>query len=586
MTLPPTPFFADSPSAEVARTILDGFDRHYRLFREVAHGAKARWETGDWAAVREASRMRIDMYDARVREGVEAVRARFPMQVREEALWPAIKRAYVSLLTEHLQPECAETFFNSVSTRILDRNYFENNYLFRRPAISTEHLEAREPTYTCHYPGTSDLRECFWDILHGFRIAIPFRSLAADLDAVVRALDAACPELTDRQPNFQLHVLSSLFFRNKAAYVVGRVINGETITPFVLPVLRTDDGKAFVDALLLDRVNIGRVFSLGRAYFMVDMDVPSAYVDFLRTIVPSKPRAELYTVVGLQKQGKTLFYRDLLHHLKHSTDRFVLAPGTKGMVMLVFTLPSYPYVFKVIRDDFAPPKETDRRYVEGRYRFVKLHDRVGRMADTLEFSYVQLPRERFDKGVLDELRATAPSILQEERDQVVIGHVYIERRLEPLDLALQRADDAHARAMLDEYGKALAELAGANIFPGDLLIKNFGVTRYGRVVFYDYDELCELTDCRFRSMPKPRHEDDEMRSEPFYDVGAHDVFPEQFPTFLLPEGAQRELLLELHPEIKDPRWWSAAQERLKQGLQDDIFPYEEEVRFHHAKAPG
>lgn len=566
----------------IAQTILDGFDKHYRLFRETSAAAKLRFERADWAAVREASRARIDMYDQRVLEAVSAMAARFPDAGTDDALWPSIKRSYIGLLLEHKQPECAETFFNSVARRVLHRRYYRNEYIFRRPAISTEHLDGEDPTYRCYYPPTLDLRETFWDILHGFELATPFRDIAHDLDCVMRAIDEherAASGARERHPNFQVHVLRSLFFRNKAAYVIGRILNGSALVPFVIPLLQDERGQVYVDTILLDPATIGRLFSLARAYFFVDMEVPSAYVDFLQSLVPSKPRAELYTLVGLQKQGKTLFFRDFEQHLKHSTDRFTLAPGTKGMVMLVFTLPSYPYVFKVIRDWFQPPKDVDRKHVEEKYRFVKLHDRVGRMADSLEYAHVAFPRERFEKPLLDELGALAPSALELEGDQVVIDHVYIERRMTPLDLYLETADEPKMRAAVREYGQAIKDLAGANIFPGDLLLKNFGVTRFGRVVFYDYDELSELTDCRFRRMPTPRSDEDEMSAEPWFSVDPSDVFPEQFPTFLFPEGKVRDAFLEAHGDLADPAYWRRQQERLREGLQEDLYPYPEDMRF-------
>jgi isocitrate dehydrogenase kinase/phosphatase len=574
-------------STDIAQAILDGFDKHYSIFRETSHKAKERFENADWSGVRDAQKLRIGMYDQRVAEAVEAVTSRFPDAGREEALWRRIKIEYIALLyeVEHKQPECAETFFNSVGRRLLDRRYYNNKFIFDRPAMSTEHLDGDEPAYHSYYPEGTDLTESFRRILASFDLKNQFEDLERDLDCVRRAVEEHFPEGWNRHRNFQIQVLGSLFFRNKAAYVVGRVINGATTYPVVVPLLQNEAGRLFVDTILLDAINVGRVFSLGRAYFMVDMEVPSAYVDFLASIAPTKPKAELYTLVGLQKQGKTLFFRDLQQHLRHSSDTFVLAPGTKGMVMLVFTLPSYPYVFKVIRDWFEPPKDTERRLVEEKYDFVKQHDRVGRMADTLEFAHVAFPLDRLEKELLDELQKLAPSQLEivqgtlEGPGHVVIEHLYIERRLVPLNLFLEHANEAHAREAITEYGNAIRELAGANIFPGDLLMKNFGVTRYGRVVFYDYDELCELTECHFRRFPKPRHEDDEMQSDPWFNVEKNDVFPEQFPTFLVPPGRPRDLFMATHGELADAGYWIAQQERVKAGIQDDLFPYAQEIRF-------
>jgi isocitrate dehydrogenase kinase/phosphatase len=570
-------------STDIAQVILDGFDKHYSLFRETSRIAKERFEAADWAGIRDTQRARIGMYDRRVAEAVAAVTSRFPDAGRDEALWRRIKVEFIALLyeVEHKQPECAETFFNSVARRLLDRRYYNNNFLFGRPAISTEHLDGETPAYRCYYPVGSDLTDAFRSVLTSFPLRNPFQDLERDLGFVRRAMDELFPAGYTRHRNFQIQVLGSLFFRNKAAYVIARVINDASMVPIVVPLLQDAEGKLFVDTVVVEPKDVGRVFSLGRAYFMVDMEVPSAYVDFLASIAPTKPKAELYTLVGLQKQGKTLFFRDLQQHLSHSSDTFVLAPGTKGMVMLVFTLASYPYVFKVIRDWFEAPKDADRKVVMERYDFVKQHDRVGRMADTLEFAHVAFPSDRLDPELLAELQKLAPSQLEiaPGSGQVVVRHLYIERRLMPLNLYLENADDARMQEAITEYGNAVRELAGANIFPGDLLLKNFGVTRYGRVVFYDYDELCELTDCRFRRMPTPRDDEDEMRSDPWYFVEKNDIFPEQFPTFLIPPGKPREVFMAVHGDLADAGYWIAQQDRVKAGIQDDLFPYAEAIRF-------
>jgi len=299
--------------------------------------------------------------------------------------------------------------------------------------------------------------------------------------------------------------------------------------------------------------------------------------------MPRKPRAEMYMAVGLHKQGKTLFYRDLHYHLKHSSDNFVIAPGIKGMVMLVFTLPSFPYVFKVIRDRFAPPKDMDRQTVKDKYLLVKMHDRVGRMADTLEYSLVALPLHRFDPALLEELKKEAGASVEFEDDKIVIGHMYIERRMQPLNLYLAEAasegDLPRVRHALLEYGNAIKELASAGIFPGDMLLKNFGVTRHERVVFYDYDEIAPMTECNFRRIPPPRSWEDEMSAEPYYSVGPHDVFPEQFAQFLVAEPKARQIFLEYHADLMDPAYWQARQDQLRAGVPADVFPYPDHARF-------
>ena len=321
------------------------------------------------------------------------------------------------------------------------------------------------------------------------------------------------------------------------------------------------------------------LFSFARAYFMVDMEVPSAYVQFLRSMMPRKPRNEIYSALGLQKQGKNLFYRDFLHHLRHSTDKFRIAPGIKGMVMLVFDLPSFPYVFKVIKDFYPPQKDTTREQIKGKYLLVKQHDRVGRMADTLEYSNVAFPRQRFEDELIAELKHFCGSLIEEDADTLVIKHLYIERRMVPLNIYLQEAGPEQMAHAVLEYGNAIRDLVAANIFPGDMLWKNFGVTRHGKVVFYDYDEIEYLTDCNFRRVPTPRNEEEEMSGEVWYTVGPKDVFPETFGPFLLGNARVREVFLAHHADLLDPAFWQGHKERIKAGHVHDVFPYEASKRF-------
>jgi len=569
--------------AEIARSILAGFDRHYSLFRDAARRARRPFEGADGAGLRRLSRERIEMYDRRVEETVRGVLDRFPEAEVDETLWPAIKLAYIPLLHEHRQPECAETFYNSVACNVLHRRYYRNEFIFWRPAVATEHLEGDEPAYRSYYPLKDGLRATLSRMLADFGLANAWEDLPRDLRSVVRALRARFPRPARARPSLQIQVLGSLFFRNKAAYAVGKIINGSLEVPFAVPILQNARRELYLDALLLDADQLIILFSFARAYFFVDMEVPAACVSFLRLLMPKKPRAELYMSVGLAKQGKTLFYRDLFYHLKHSSDNFTVAPGIRGMVMLVFTLPSFPYVFKVIRDRFAPPKEMDPQTVKEKYLLVKYHDRVGRLADTLEYSLVALPRERFEPALLEELRQTAESNIEFEDDKVVIKHVYIERRMQPLNLYLEEVaadgDAERLRHALWEYGYAIKELAGAGIFPGDMLLKNFGVTRHNRVVFYDYDEIAHMIDCNFRRIPPPRSIEDEMSAEPYYSIGANDVFPEQFAKFLVSDPAARGVFLERHADLMQPEFWAAKQARVRDGVEEDVFPYPESVRF-------
>jgi isocitrate dehydrogenase kinase/phosphatase len=598
----------DSPLAyDIAKAMMDGFNRHYRLFRTESARAKHRFETADWHGQQRAQRERIEFYDLRVKEASARLEKEFKAGEQPMDVWQQVKLHYIGLLVDHHQPELAETFFNSVTTKILHRTHFHNDFIFVRPAVSTEYIEndepAATPTYRAYYPSRDTLRETIVRMIDNFQLHLPFEDLERDAGFVLEAMGARLAQVKLRA-NFQVQVLSSLFFRNKGAYAVGKIINGFNEVPFALPILHSKSGKLVIDAFLSGEDDLQALFSFARAYFMVDMGVPSAYVQFLRSLMPRKPRNEIYNALGLAKQGKTLFYRDFLYHLRHSSDKFRIAPGIKGMVMLVFDLPSFPYVFKLIKDFYPPPKDTTREKIKGKYLLVKQHDRVGRMADTLEYSEVAFARDRFEEELIEEIRKYAPSQLEvsdrdgDGREEVIVKHLYIERRMIPLNIYLQEAFDAgvdgdsvaaqQARRQVEqaviEYGNAIKDLVAANIFPGDMLFKNFGVTRNGKVVFYDYDEIEYITDCNFRKVPQARNEEDEMSGEVWYSVGPHDVFPETFAPFLLGNPLVREVFMQHHADLLSAEFWQGHKERILAGHVHDVFPYDREKRFRRQKA--
>ena len=582
------PHQLDDPNAfAIAKAIVEGFDRHYRLFSAAARAAKQRFERADWKGQLDAQRDRIAFYDLRVDEAVERLNTEFRAAELPRETWHQVKLHTIGLLIDHYQPELAETFFNSVCTKILHRRDFRNDFIFVRPALSTDYIENDEPgavpTYRAYYPTRETLHETCMRVVTNFQLDVEFQDLARDVGDVVQAFLRSLAD--DRlRANFQVQVLSTLFYRNKGAYVVGKIVNGFGELPFALPILHADDGLLVIDTVLIGEEDLLLLFSFARAYFMVDMGVPSATVQFLRTLMPRKTRSELYSQVGLQKQGKALFYRDLLTHLRHSSDKFRIAPGIKGMVMLVFDLPSFPVVFKIIKDFYPAPKDTTREQVMGKYLLVKQHDRVGRMADTLEFSNVALPRHRFEDDLIAELKHFCGSLLEDDGQTLMIRHAYIERRMVPLNIYLGDAGPAQIEQAVIEYGNAIKDLVAANIFPGDMLWKNFGVTRHGKIVFYDYDEIEYLTDCNFRRVPEPRNEEEEMSGEVWYPVQPRDVFPETFGPFLLGNPAVRKVFMAEHADLLDADYWQQHKQRILAGYVHDVFPYDPARRFSVRRA--
>lgn len=577
---PPVPL-SDIRARQLARatatTIANAFETYQTQFKAITRRAAMRFAARDWHAVQADSVERLEIYSMVIEDVVAGARILLGPDASHEPLWQAIKEVYAKLISRRNDLELAETFFNSVIRRILTirgvRPELEFIWLGATYLPSGDETPIHRP-----YVKVTTTRSVVETILTDCALGVPFEDRDRDAGRVAAAIDAALTKAWTTADFDVIQMLAPVFYRNKGAYLIGRVRRRNRILPIILPLIHGQNGLR-VDTALLTENEASMVFSFTRSYFNVEVGHPAELVGFLKSILPLKPVAELYTAIGYNRHGKTVLFRDLYRHLDNSNDQFQPAPGAKGMVMAVFTLPSYDIVFKVIKDRFADPKTTTRQDVMARYRIVFQHDRVGRMVDAQEFEYLAFSRDRFSKPLLDELLSVAAGSVEVSDGEVIIRHLYTERRLYPLDLYLKEMDLDKAKAAVVDYGNAIRDLAAANIFPGDLFFKNFGVTRQGRIVFYDYDEVCFLSDCVFRRLPIARTYEDEISAEPWFAVGKNDIFPEELRTFLWLPKPLAATMEASHGEIFSVEFWQEMQARHRAGEIVDIFPYGLEKRF-------
>ena len=561
----------------IAQTILQGFDAQYGRFLEVTSGAQQRFEQADWHAVQQAMKNRIHLYDHHVGLVVEQLRCITNGQSTDAAFLLRVKEHYTRLLPDYPRFEIAESFFNSVYCRLFDHRSLTPERLF----IFSSQPERRFRTIP--RPLAKDFHpDHGWEsllmrVISDLPLRLRWQNKSRDIHYIVRHLTETLG--TDNHAESHLQVANELFYRNKAAWLVGKLITPSGTLPFLLPIHQTDDGELFIDTCLTTTAEASIVFGFARSYFMVYAPLPAALVEWLREILPGKTTAELYMAIGCQKHAKTESYREYLVYLQGCNEQFIEAPGIRGLVMLVFTLPGFDRVFKVIKDRFAPQKEMSAAHVRACYQLVKEHDRVGRMADTQEFENFVLEKRHIYPALMELLLQEAAEKITDLGEQIVIRHLYIERRMVPLNIWLEQVEGQQLRDAIEEYGNAIRQLAAANIFPGDMLFKNFGVTRHGRVVFYDYDEICYMTEVNFRDIPLPRYPEDELASEPWYSVSPGDVFPEEFRHWLCADPRIGPLFEEMHADLFRADYWRALQNRIREGHVEDVYAYRRRQRF-------
>jgi isocitrate dehydrogenase kinase/phosphatase len=557
--------------ARTAEAILAAFRDYNDEFARITRRAARRFAEREWGLGRRDAVERIELYDRRVEGLLANLVGRMGRWIADEATWSAVRGSFAELIRDCADREFHQTFFNSLTRKVFATEGVNPGVEFDALECAPQLTGGLAPFRS--YSGT-DPADLATRILAQFpHCRSEGEPLAGHAAGVLRV--AAALNMSAESP-LVVEMLEPVFYRGTRAFLVGRVVRAERTTGLVIA-FRNDEAGPAVDAVITADPAIRNLFGFARSYFHVDLDPVGPVVEFLRTLMPRKSLAELYTVLGRAKQGKTERYRSLYAHLESSDDRFVHAEGQRGMVMLVFTLGSYDSVFKVIRDRFPFPKTTSRPEVEDRYLFVFEHDRVGRLVDAQEFRRLRFPRSRFAPELLDELLRECAGTCRLEGDDLIIGHCYIERRLKPLDVYLQTAEPAAARAAIRDYGRAIRELAMSNIFPGDLLLKNFGVSRNGRVIFYDYDELCLVTDCTYRDLPRARFDEDETRGEPWFYVGPNDVFPEQFLDFLGLRGELREEFLAHHADLLTADYWRGLKAAHQAERWLEVLPYPSET---------
>jgi isocitrate dehydrogenase kinase/phosphatase len=569
------PLSRDELVEQCATALVRAFADYNSEFRAITRRAPQRFEARDWRGSLRDAVERIELYDRFVNRAVVQMRAKLGEDASERALWSSVKRRFTELIDTLPDREFDKTFFNSVTRRTFGTVGTDAAVEF--VALDLDPTGSiTTPIETNLYLNRGSLEWLFEEVLADFRFKTPYLDFDRSIHIIASEVRATCEADSDasRPPLVveQIEFIHTVFYQMTRAYLVGRISGKGWTRPFVLAFKNSESG-VLIDAVMMDESSVSILFSFTRSYFNADLGHVGQAVIFLKSILPRKPVSELYTVLGRAKQGKTERYRELFKHLQKSDDQFVHAPGDRGLVMICFTLPSFDVVFKIIRDRFAYPKNVLREEVLKKYELVFKHDRAGRLVDAQEFKRLKFPRARFSDAVIEELRNEAASTVHIGDDEIIIDHMYIERRMTPLNLYIRNSPLEQAQQAVLDYGQCIRDLAVTNIFAGDLLLKNFGVTRHGRVIFYDYDELCAVTDCRFRDVPQAQNEDDEMRAEAWFHVNENDVFPETFMQFLAFDSHLKEVFTDVHGEVMTAEWWRGIQQRLQEGDVLEVLPY-------------
>jgi isocitrate dehydrogenase kinase/phosphatase len=564
-------------SLPLAKKIFEGFLTYIETFKTYTKLAPVYFAERNWQATQLNHRQRLRLYKDLLFQLKEVFGELLGADSGDRNIWILIRKEYQQMIVDRPDAELAETFFNSIFRKTFPSLVIEEDLMYVNEGYHSYQFQENSHLLNT-YPASMGLENIIRQILEDYDFGVAFMDKEQDVSFLVEGVKKVILTRYQVEVGTKTQLLKPIFYRNKAAYLIGRTFVGNKWMPFIIPFMHGAKG-VYVDTLIFDPNLMSHLFSFTRSYFMVEVEVPSQIIGFLSSVIPHKKIHELYNAIGFNKHGKTLFYRDFLEHLEKSSDEFVVAPGIKGMVMTVFTLPSFNIVFKLIKDHFEPPKNMTRQEVREKYKLVSLHDRVGRMADTHEFEYFKIPLNRIIPDLMKELRNTTNSLLQISEKHLIIKHLYTERKMIPLNIFLESCSTEEGKRAAEDYGRAILQLAQANIFPGDMMTKNFGLTRQKRVIFYDYDEIEFLEEMNFREKPKPENYEQIYASEPWYEIKKNDVFPEDFKRWMIGRADIKPHFQEYHHDLFDPLYWNSIQKRIQNGEMIHAFPYPDEIRF-------
>ena len=558
--------------AECSQIIYDGFIRYNNYFHRITRRARTRFEQRDWKGHQNDIVDRVDLYEKSVRRIVLALRRTLGPQLTDKNLWHDIRGYFADRLNQVPDNDFIKTFFNSTTRRIFGTEGHDPELEFISSG-PTDDLQLIMSLNIRRYPYWVSLQRIFETILDDFSFRVPYDDINLNAKKISKKIKTYTNEKFSKDVEYlRFEFIDSFFYQAARAYLVGKLIHSEGESPIIIAFKNENRGIS-VDAVFLEEKEISLIFGYTRSYYFADPNSVIGTVHFLKSMLPKKPIDELYTVLGRLRQGKTERHRIFTEHLSKTKDKFVHADGEVGLVMIVFTLPSYNLVFKVIRDTFGAPKTISREDVISKYKLVSKHDRAGRLIDTQEFLNLKFPINRFSKELSKELLKNASISVRKENDNLILKRVYVERRVRPLNLYINEYSFEEAARAIIDYGEAIKDLAKTNIFPGDLLLKNFGVTQHNRIIFYDYDEVSLVTDCNFRDIPESNHIEDEMQADTWYYVGEQDIFPEEFIRFLSMNDELKAEFMKYHKDLLTSKYWRRIKNQHLKGQALLVLPY-------------
>ena len=576
----------DERSGLAARWILAEFDAYYVESRSIPNLAKSAFEQRDPAMSLDLSLRRLSVYSVSAHALARRLRAALPEVAEDETFWTRLEARYLALIEGRYESDLAFAYIHSARRMVYEGMWKPVEYMFlhhREPA--SERSAAVRIDFPIA-PG-ADLAVLVDRVLAVPRFERRWRDRAGDVRRVTERLQSIFSGGARRPVEIQM--TDAGFFRNRGAYIVGRIVfDDSSASPLILALLNHDAG-IYVQAVLAGEADAHNLFSSTLANFHVTNSHYHELAAFLHTVMPTRRLGLHYSTIGFNHVGKVAVMHELREELATHREVFITAVGFRGSVAIGFAAPSSDYNLKVIRD--VPTDQYKWGEFPGigavldKYRRVHEIDRTGSMLDNIIYYNLELDPAWFEADLLAELLRDDGESVSLRDDAVILKHLIVQRRVLPLPVFLQDATPEEAREVIVNLGHCIKNNAAANVFNKDLDARNYGVSRFQKVYLFDYDALEPLTRVKVRSNAGRFDGEDDV-PDWFYEDGV--IFlPEEIESgFRIHDRGMRRLFRDVHGDLLTTGYWERLQHDLDRGQVPSIRLYPEQRKLDHPGWPS
>lgn len=565
----------------VSRWLYEEYSLFYKEFLMIIDLAKVAFEKRDFASSVHVSSRRLSLYSASIVNVSRRLQRAYPEIQGDTECWQGIEAHYLRLIKDEYAEDIGKAYLHSLRRKIYQDEWHAADYSFsemtsRDEAIFSEVLRS----YELESELTEEIIESILNIPQFIR---SYGDMPQERQRVLQRIVENLARSRHRADRLvRVEMINAGFYRNRGAYLVGRMIfDSGNFVPLIIALLNDESGL-FVDAVLTSETYAHNIFSSALANFHVTSSYYHQVSALLKSIMPRRPLGLHYSTIGYNHLGKVAVMSDLESEIRDSDVGLETAVGSPGTVAMGFAAKNSAYSLKVIRDkptksykwgEFGGVESVIRKYT-------RVHEinRTGSMLDSIIYYKIRLDRRWFSADLLEELLTEASETVSLVDDDVVFKYLIVQIKLTPLPVYLETATEKQAETAIANLGYCIKNNAAANIFNRDLDARNYGIGSYSKVYLFDYDALEDLTEVKIRTN-LDREDGEEDIPDWYFEEGVVFLPEELISGLCIPQRRLSDMFARRHHNLLTTQYWTEIQQDLLNGTVPSVSVYPDYERL-------